>query len=210
MGRLVAPFTWRLTEKCSQSIRDSRARSTVCRSYCNAIEHVDQSGRRPATRPASPPKDPRATFLPVPQLRATEQVDCQCYRTLGDMSMSFPFETTCVVRGGFRTRSNHCMRILGRGSEERHSDLYKCARIGVGQPQFPAKFFRPLAHSSDADANAARPPLRDWVFDPFAIVPYHDHCMTFSLGQRNPRFLCTRMPVNIRQSLLNDTEDCGL
>jgi hypothetical protein len=100
------------------------------------------------------------------------------------------------------------MHLWKCGTQGRNSDLYKCARIGVSQPQFPAKFFHPLAHS--ADANAARLQFHNWVFDPFAIISYHNHHMAFSLRKGDPRFLRSRMPIDIGESLLNDTEDGGL
>ena len=101
------------------------------------------------------------------------------------------------ARARLYRKSRHGVRFLGLRTEGRNNDLYYCARIGVKQPQLAAKFFCSLIHSSDADANAARMQLRDWIFDSLAVILYFDHHALFSLRQGDPRFLRSRMPIDI-------------
>src|SRR5579863_2024983 len=102
---------------------------------------------------------------------------------------------------------SHSRRLLRCSDKRRDSDLHKCAWIGVGQPQIPTELFCPLAHSSDADANTPRTQLRDWIFHALAVISDGHHHMAFSLRETDPGSLRTRMPINIGESLLNDTED---
>src|SRR5580658_6223289 len=55
------------------------------------------------------------------------------------------------------TASHHRVRLLIFRSHGGNSDFNQRAGVDSHQSQFPAKFFRALAHSSDADTDAPGP-----------------------------------------------------
>ena len=80
----------------------------------------------------------------------------------------------------------------------------------IRQPQLSTKFAGTLFHASDADSNAIRLQFRNSLVDSLAIVSHRNHDHPFLLRQRNPHLACFRMPEDVGQRLLNDSEDCGL
>ena len=64
-----------------------------------------------------------------------------------------------------------------------------------------AKFSRPLAHATHADANASRPQLGDGIGNTLTMVSNRHDQPAIVLGEGH-RSLCSRMPVYVGESLL--------
>jgi hypothetical protein len=76
----------------------------------------------------------------------------------------------------------------------------------VPQDQFAAMLLNPLPHASYAHTYAAIAKLRDFIRHAYAIISDCSGDLALSFFQRNECLGRPRMPENIRQRLLNDTE----
>src|ERR1700687_1072948 len=81
------------------------------------------------------------------------------------------------------------------------------SRIRICQAEFTDKFFGALRHATIAKATPLRAQLRDPFVDSLAIVQFRHDYQPILLIQGNPHLLSSRVPEDIRERLLNNSED---
>src|SRR5882762_4227087 len=90
---------------------------------------------------------------------------------------------------------------------ERNHHLDHGAWIPVGELQFSSEFFDPLSHPSNPHANTSWSQLYSLFPESFPVVTNRDNHVVFPSSQVHPRPTRLRMPKNIGERLLHDTED---